>query len=71
MMPRTMSERMTTAVGRFITIRAVLAQRPSSLGVIADFLITPLSILLPTRARIGGSPKIAPTTASATTDTPA
>ena len=66
-----MRETITTAAGRFITMRAVSAQRPSSLGVIADFLTTPLSIFLPIRARIGGSPKIAPMTAIATTDTPA
>ena len=37
----------------------------------ADLRTTPLSILLPTIAKIGGSPKSAPATARATTDTPA
>ena len=71
MIPKTISERITIAVGRFITKRAVSAQRPSSFGVIADLRITPLSMRWPIRARIGGKPMIAPTTASATTDTPA
>ena len=69
--PKTIRAKRTTATGRFITIRAVCAQRPSSFGVIADLRITPLSTLGPTKARIGGRPKSAPATASATTDVPA
>ena len=61
----------TTGTGRFMTKRAVCAQRPSSFGVIAERRTTPLSTRLPIKARIGGSPKIAPITASATTETPA
>ena len=71
MIPRITKERTTAATGRFITRRAVCAQRPSSFGVIAERRTTPLSIFDPIRARIGGNPIIAPTTASATTDTPA
>ena len=71
MIPRITKERTTAATGRFITRRAVCAQRPSSFGVIAERRTTPLSIFDPIRARIGGKPMIAPTTASATTDTPA
>ena len=44
-MPMIISDSKTTAVGRFITIRAVCAQRPSSFGVIEDLRMTPLSIL--------------------------
>ena len=69
--PRMTKERTTAATGRFITRRAVCAQRPSSFGVIAERRTTPLSILDPIRARIAGKPTIAPTTAIATTDTPA
>jgi len=64
MIPRITKERTTAATGRFITRRAVCAQRPSSFGVIAERLTTPLSIFDPIRARIGGSPTSAPTTAS-------
>ena len=71
MMPSAIRERSTIGTGRRITKRAVSAQRPSSLGVIADLRTGPLLIRLPISARIGGRPKIAPTTASATTETPA
>ena len=71
MIPRITKERTTAATGRFITRRAVCAQRPSSFGVIAERRTTPLSIFDPITARIAGRPIIAPTTASATTDTPA
>ena len=64
-------DKTTAATGRFITKRAVCAQRPSSFGVIADLRTTPLSMRSPSNAKIGGNPNNAPITASATTDTPA
>ena len=71
MIPRITNDSTTALTGRFITRRAVCAQRPSSFGVIADLRTTPLSIRSPRIARIGGNPNNAPITASATTDTPA
>ncbi len=71
MIPRMTSDKTTAETGRLITKRAVRAQRPSSFGVIADLRTTPLSMRSPRRAKIGGNPKRAPITASATTETPA
>ena len=71
MIPRITTDKTTALTGRFITRRAVFAQRPSSLGVIADLRTTPLSMRSPSSAMIGGNPNNAPITASATTDTPA
>ncbi|CAB4848366.1 unannotated protein [freshwater metagenome] len=67
----TMREMRTIGTGRRITKRAVVAQRPSSLGVIALLRITPLSILRPIITRIAGNGMRAPATARVTTEIPA
>ena len=69
--PSNRSEPITTGTGRFMTPRAVCAQRPSSLGVIPPFRTAPLSILCPSSAMIAGSGISAPRTAKVTTLTPA
>ena len=69
--PRMSRDTTTIPTGLRITKRAVCAQRPSCLGVMALFLTTKESMRLPSRAKIAGSGINAPRTAIATTAIPA
>ena len=71
MIVKTVSESMTTAIGRRITRRAVCDQRPSDFGTMALLRTVYLFMRWPRRAKIAGNGSKAASIAMATTVIPA